>query len=579
MYQEFSEPTSMLLNTAPPQFTSGGNKTQNAMDYIRHYSMLHNTSANGKEHGYHHITCIFTNNSLAETEQWIYRTGNEFSNTNIFILSSKKKETKDEIKFKTREQLAHYIVHAERNALPDIIIMCSNTIRIHDICELIDDFKKGVYNITYRTGYKGITFNIMIDEADKNIGAIKHLLHSGHVRQTQNNAGPLLDVMFITATPFDNFWKMLNDVGIDKLKMDWLLNQWADKGVNYEFLDEGYRQITDHTHIPEENLTSDPVEYIRDVFERIDYPTRRIIYAPASRTTITHDEVSEFFIERNFIVLIHNGTNKEFRFPHEAPIKLETYKKENNINGELRDVLVHITNSPEYRKYEIAITGCLTIERGITFNTTDFQFTHMILSSYHANNKATMVQMFGRGNGSSEYVGTFNIICPSNVLRNVTTAIENMKSIFLDKPQEVSYDDFKNITDPNSKCKTVPIVHPITSAQYGLLKKPNVKTYDRVFIKSLLSIYEWTDEYMWYESSKVQGIQLITTPDPAKSSYKKHITDIVIKAESNMRGVIDAGAKIKGLEHRKLMWIFIDKVNLRFIITRWDGSKYKSREN
>ena len=33
----------------------------------------------------------------------------------------------------------------------------------------------------------------------------------------------------------------------------------------------------------------------------------------------------------------------------------------------------------------LAITGYWTIERGITFNTDGFNFTHMIISKYHSN--------------------------------------------------------------------------------------------------------------------------------------------------------------------------------------------------
>jgi len=579
MYQEFTEPTSMLLNTAPPQFTSGGNKTQNAMDYIKYYSTLHNTSNNGKQHGYHHMTCIFTNNSLAETEQWIVRTGKEFSETNIFILSSKKKgKNKEKIKFKTRAELTDYILHAKRNALPDILIMCSNSTRIHDICDLLDDFKRGTYNIKPLTDYNGITFNIMIDEADKSTGAIKHLLHSGHVRQDRNSYGPLIDVMFITATPFKKFWDLLTKEGINTLKMNWLYNQWGGKGHNYETLNKGYRQITDHNHIPEENQTGDPTEYIYDVFNRIDTTQRLVIYAPAGIKINTHENISDFFLEQNFIVLIHNGRTKEFRIPQKEPINIETYKdlmrkepgQDPDQEYELREILVHISNDPDYSIHDIAITGCLTIERGITFNTTGFQFTHMILSSYHTRNMASVVQMFGRGNGSIEYVGVFNIICPTYVWNSVTTTIENIKSILENEPQEVSSSDFKTITDPNYQCKNVPIIHPITQDQYELFKKPNSKNYDRVYILSLLTEYEWLDEYS-------MNIQEVTAPGPSTPSYKKHITALVNLTKSNMRGIIDAGCKIKDVVHKKLMWIYIDMVEFRLVITRWDGSKYKLR--
>ena len=76
-----------------------------------------------------------------------------------------------------------------------------------------------------------------------------------------------------------------------------------------------------------------------------------------------------------------NGKFKGFINPDKSQVNLKDFNSKNSIDGDLRDSL---------RKWNelnpstnLAITGYWVIERGITFNTTGFNFTDMILSNYH----------------------------------------------------------------------------------------------------------------------------------------------------------------------------------------------------
>ena len=84
----------------------------------------------------------------------------------------------------------------------------------------------------------------------------------------------------------------------------------------------------------------------------------------------------------------------------------------------------------------------------------------------------------------------------------------------------------------------------------------------------LSKTYDWVNDFSWEDGL---GIQQITEPDPSTSSYKKHITDLVAKVESGTRAVMDRNKKSRDLSDKKQMWIYVDSVNKRFVITRWDG--------
>ena len=103
--------------------------------------------------------------------------------------------------------------------------------------------------------------------------------------------------------------------------------------------------------------------------------------------------------------------------------------------------------------YSIAITGNSTIERGITFNTDGFNFTHMILSKYHYKALNKLIQMMGRGSGNKKYVGKITVICTEIIKDTIFNTIENLINIKNSNPEKYNLQHF-NHTKTNN---TIPV--------------------------------------------------------------------------------------------------------------------------
>jgi hypothetical protein len=584
VYSKINTPTTLMLNMAPCQFTQGGNKTTQALNHI---STCHIINQSEYLNEFHFITIVFTNKSLVETEQWKSRTNIKFKNLNIHILSSK--SGKNNNGFKNGTDLTMYFLNCnERNELPDILIMCSHSKRIVDILQLLKRFKQGIICLNINP-----IFGIIFDEVDKNISVVRTLLESDLIIKDDGKPGVLVYVMFITATAFKNFWDMLRDYQIDSLEFGWLQEQLINCDIDMNILNINYRRISDHQHIDIPYDTKDPVEYVKVVLPFINgLIYRKIIYAPSNFKTSSHEEMSRYFTDNGYICLIHNGTYKEFRFPNNnKKITIEEYKsnKFENVNNqiELRDILVEFAK--EYSMYNIAITGFLTIERGITFNTTGFQFTHMIFSKNHMKNKATLVQMFGRGNGTKKYVDEITIICPLKLIETVNSIVENIEHLInVVKPKTVNAGDFKNIHDENYKAKTKPIIYKLSNKKY---KKAILKikvNYDKngearrdyeqkgfkKYIFEKLSNDGKYSKYFNENMYNLTNLRQVSMP-LTDGSYKKHITDAIKKHNQNSKFIIDAKFKGKYAKMKTMYnwWVYVDTRNKQFIILRWDGQK------
>ena len=81
------------------------------------------------------IPVIFTNNSLAETEQWEIRLNNSFNTLKIRTVSSK--STAD---YSGANDLISYMKECDIKSLPNIIVMCMNGTRINTCMQLLEAF-------------------------------------------------------------------------------------------------------------------------------------------------------------------------------------------------------------------------------------------------------------------------------------------------------------------------------------------------------------------------------------------------------------------------------------------------------
>lgn len=438
------------LLTKPTQFVRG--KTQETLCEVmkrwEKYNLAEGDDITRSESDYHLIDIIITNNSLLETDQWKYRTTGVFNEVdhdiNIGILSSKSKDFKS-----INDYIAVILEKTQRQDLPNVLINCAHNKRIDDIIQLFRTFG-GTHplilpNIPNKTMIK---FHISFDEPDANIGTthaflrqIQPFIPSGHIE----------GVLFITATPMEKFWKTLHKNGITSL-----LNISKDSLRDYDQDLSLYQDFQNHNIHIHNNDTNNPLIYIMDLIynNKISTEGRRIIFAPGHTFTNkeavgSHEEIASFFLNKGYTVLIMNGTFKEFRYSDTSITTLEDYRLQNNITGELRDVLRHWAQA--HPTENLAITGYMVIERGVTFNTDGFNFTDMIFSKYHLSEFNRLIQLVGRGCGGKKYVNKMNVYVTDKIYDLVLKYTNKLNEILKMGPETF------NITDFSSSERTIPV--------------------------------------------------------------------------------------------------------------------------
>lgn len=424
------------LRTKPPQFTKG--KTEDTLcDLTQRYLL------NINEADYHLIDIIVTNNSLPETEQWKFRTDKtfkKFKNITIDILSSKSND------YNTISSYIQNILNCKtKEELPNILIICYHAKRVCD--DLITMFNIFGGNNFIQPSNK-IKFHISFDEPDANLGVTKKFIKKikGFIDKSL-----IIGILFITATPLEEFWKMLNNSGIKTL-----LNMNYNNTQNFDDELNNYRAFKEHNIIEHNNETTNPLYYIIDVFSNklINENERKILFTPAHLYTDTegigsHMEVVSYFNDKNYCVFVMNGKFKGFIYPNKSKIELTQFNIENKIDGELRESLMKWNElNPTIN---LAITGYWVIERGITFNTTGFNFTDMILSNYHLSSMNKLIQLAGRGSGGKIYVNKMNVICTTKIKDTIINFNKNLEQICSLNPE------YFNRTDFVSTNNTIPV--------------------------------------------------------------------------------------------------------------------------
>lgn len=427
------------------QFTIG--KTQQTLNQVAERYLLNSNNLDD-----HLIEVLVTNNSLAETEQWKVRTKTKFGENdyiNVDILSSSKDSDFNNI----HQFISKIITSKNRNELPNVLIICFHKKRVcDDLFQLFETFCGGNYVLNSIK----IKFNLSFDEPDANLGITSTFL-SRYKKYEHIISG----IMFITATPYDEFWDMLIENGITQLLS--LQNKTGFSKESYEEYLESYRSVKDHKFIAYNNDTTNPLEYISKVFENtyrevdasgneieepkpyIDETKPYSIFAPAHLYTETlgvgsHEEIVEYFTSKGDTVYLSNGRFKGFVDPSGSRQLLINFNEEHNIDGELRDSL-RKWRQLNPRK-NIVVTGYWTIERGITFCTDGFNFDYAILSTYHLGKLNKLVQLIGRTTGGKKYVNEMTIICPKVIYDTVNNLVENTIALRKLNPQNYNKTDF-----------------------------------------------------------------------------------------------------------------------------------------
>jgi len=568
------------LNTSLCQFTASASKTKKAIDYIKHFSIISRMNRGISENGIHHMTIILTNNSLLETKMWKHRLIGRTKelNMNICSLSSKKDST-----FNNVDQIITRLVKAKSsNSLPDILVMCTHGTRTSDIINLFTQLESGNLDFT-NIGIHQITATVMFDEADKNIGLIADFLKelNKEILYKMDNT-VLRDIHFITATPGKKFWKKLKNANITELEN--IHHYLRDENVfdyNHEELYKDYRSIDEHNikksndnADPINNTTGNPVVYASAILKKILKEREDglrsgplIVFAPSEMAQTTHDAMAKEFIKKKFTVLILNGEQKGFQSPDGSFETVEQFNQRMNISGELYDTLVKWRSLDENKNKDIAITGYLCVQRGVTFCTIGFNFTDIILSTYHLNSIDDLVQILGRANGEKQYVQVMNIWAPPAVIEEASEMIYILNELHKRDPEVYNESDFRKKTPRELKAPamTIPDDIQILDEEWAVITKKNGNSYNSDLI--LATIEKMNPEL--HKELKAMTKKQITMPEK-EESYKKHITDLRNAVEKRQTFSIDITKK--ELE-QDVYQIFLDNKLKRLIVSRHYGSR------
>lgn len=575
-------PVQLYLNTALMQSPTTISKTQMAIDYIRHFSILTRANNADIESGTHHITVVLTNNNLSETSQWKVRVNKKLDILNSMILSSR---TDSDMK-NTNQLWATMMKLSRPDELPDLILMCTHERRTHDLIDILKTLKKRRYDFS-SIGIHRITVTIMFDEADKNMRLIVAFLKSIFQLLTLQDLMKddiIRDIHFITATPLDDFWKDLNKAGVSKLKNIKKAIQSMDENsvlhIPYKELMVQYRWLNDHTRIHTIlSMTKNPVEYASKVLTSWDNHASRIVFAPASITQSSHYEMVKLFQAHGYYVYVDNGDSKKakgFYSPSGKFTSIEAFRKDHNITGEPYETFrawreIHPT-AP------LAITGWLTIIRGITFNTIGFNFTDMILSAGHMNNLADLLQVSGRANGDVTYVNKFNIHCPKELWTTLDKRITIINEIQNKNPEEFEERDFRPKTkrEKFEPAWTVPHVFKVTKEQFdGIKHVRNTPAYDIDTILPYITNEDVSAEIRRLKEHdgqlKIQKPKHSSTP-----TYNMLVTRFLEAHAQNKSIGININKKDKTRDGYR---IHLDEVNYNIIVNFYYGSRVQLDKN
>lgn len=566
------------LNTALCQSPPGISKTMKAMEYIKHFALISRFTAGHIESGIHHITVILTNNNLSETTQWKMRLQKKLR-LNTCILSSKK--TSD---MKSLDQLFGKMLRCKKvDNLPDLLVMCTHEKRTSDLKELIETLKNGTYNFT-KFGIHRISLTIMFDEADKNmrlisscLSDINPLITSGTGNIKSDNV--IRDIHFITATPIKAFWMELKKQGITSLhnintaiaKMD----SESMLHTNYAELMKDYRFLSEHEIHMNDNMTDDPFEYAISVISTLDTTKPLTVFAPSRIYLDDHDLMQQGLTNRGFHVYIDNSKKKGFYDLKGDFMTLDLFNRTYSVKGELYETFVKWREV--HPKDHLAITGLLNITRGITFNTTGFNFTDMIISAYHAKDIAALVQLFGRANGGKKYVDVMNLHCPKDVYTKVKEFVDMALDILNKNPDEFEEKHFRGQTSQEKKraqqevAWTVPKVFQLTEEEWDSIKKvkgksgKDKKEWDKTTILPLIASKDSPLEAL------IKGMECfqVTAPD-ADNTYKKYITDFTARATADTKYIMGLHKDSKAKDGYQ---IFLDNKNKKIIVSVYYGTR------
>jgi len=330
-----------------------------------------------------YITIVFCANSLLQTQQFQSRV--DAAHLNAEIMSSKSQ-------LNHVDSLYRKICSNKLN----FVITCFNSTQIENINGILQDLKDKEY-----------IFNIFIDEADAT--ATGNL--SNYIKKWAT-FNIIKQIVFITATP-NRVFSTYDSMNIHPLE------------ISYS---ESYHKIEDSEIIYIER-SLDYYVYLQYILTTYFKGDNYILYCPAEIKIKSHDRTKEILVENGFTVIVINSEGN-YIYSKEGCIEIDDNDiHEPDRKNEVSVWLAKIYKMPEYiNSKKVAITGNLSIGRGITISSPVLMITDAILP-IKIKNKCSLYQIAGRISGNIKNFPNYKKIRIYSIKEVVDSAILSQNKI------------------------------------------------------------------------------------------------------------------------------------------------------
>jgi hypothetical protein len=472
------------------------------------------------------ISIIFTDNSLLQVDQLKKRIEEE--NLDIVVLSSKS-DVNDIFKL-------FWKITDEK---VKIIICCANTKQIDNINNLFWKLKKNKFNYN---------FHIFIDEVDKTFTSNYNM----NILKKWENNKRIRKITVITATP-DKFLKKIDD----KIPIMTLENSY-NKDTYHKLEDSQivYISYSDlYSYYGDDNDDVD-YGYYDYIIKNHNFSSNTVLYIPSNDVKKkSHLKIANLCTENGFNVLVINSDGNNIYYSGiEEPLLIDKnlLYDENYNKLELSSWLPKIFKEYNLENNKFAITGHLSIGRGITISSPKLMITDAIIPDKIID-KSNLYQLAGRICGNSKKwdnykpIRVFAIKQILDIVINEQNKIINYVENAYKYGHETICHNSLNLKDDGNK--------------YGIPIKITYYNYKKFFKK--------------YKELKGDRHQLLK-PDIRKLNriLKNHITKKLCEVENKNEDydINDINIRnfkiIKLKEEEKIKKYPIDNINNKFIFNK-----------
>lgn len=349
-------------------------------------------------------------NSLLQNQQFVSRMKTEMITQDLIELSGRKNKLTLKDLSNYVNNLVHEDVFSEKET--NTIVACKNYKQLDNIYTIIRMLEYKKINIKFVINVDEIDNTLLIFnrklEINQDVNKVLQLNESINFWELCKQTSIIETVLCITATPLDLFKHFQKNN--EKLQI-FNLSATYDEKYYYGFKDSKF------TYINQKNKKQ-LVNYVKYILENKLKIENSYLFIPGKTFKKEHIKLKDLLISK-YNVLIINSDGKKLYTKDRKEIKLDL-----STDKEFSEQLPEIIK--EYKLDNLAITGNISVGRGVTFVSKDFIFTDAIFSDFHLKNNCKAYQILGRITGNFYYLypngfNKINVYCSTTFAKTMKT--------------------------------------------------------------------------------------------------------------------------------------------------------------